>query len=141
MTGVYVLIVELESPGMIGVGRWPCIHFRSGFYVYVGSALSGIEPRLARHLGNKQKCHWHIDYLLDRATIRKVVYALTGERKECSLARELALRLPSVPGFGSSDCRCPSHLFFSPDFATLQKDVIAAFREAGLRPVVEKLAV
>lgn len=141
IVGVYVLLIEMERPGAIQVGKRLCIHFQGGFYGYVGSALNGLGARLARHLGDDKKYHWHIDYLLDRAMVRTVIYAPTVEKKECSLARELAFRLSPVTGFGSSDCRCSSHLFFYPDPFTLQKDVIAAFKKAGLKPVIEQVII
>jgi Uri superfamily endonuclease len=35
--------------------------------------------------------------------------------RECIIATELAKLLTPIPGFGVSDCRCSSHLFYSHD--------------------------
>jgi Uri superfamily endonuclease len=118
------------------VGNKGIIDFRKGFYAYVGSALSGLESRLGRHLSPVKKFHWHVDFFLGSAVPLKIIYAETMERKECALARTLSLALPSVAGFGSSDCKCPSHLFFSRDRGLLEKFVIGCFKSSRLTPVI-----
>lgn len=98
------------------------IEFRGGIYVYVGSAQSGVERRLERHARPEKRMRWHIDYLLNRAEIVSTAVVST-ERKEdeCEIARSL-MQVDGAeviaPGFGSSDCRCDSHLVFfeSDDF-------------------------
>jgi Uri superfamily endonuclease len=53
---------------MADVGALGTLVFSPGRYIYVGSALNGIEPRVSRHLrtngGHLGSIHWHIDYLL-----------------------------------------------------------------------------
>ncbi len=134
MRGVYVVIAELPEAMDIQVGRRRTDHFEAGFYGYVGSALSGLEKRLARHLANRKRLHWHIDYLLDVATVRAVVYAETGQKKECLIARALSVKLASKSNFGCSDCNCPSHLFFSRDPENLSEAVLDSFKLLGLNP-------
>jgi len=100
----------------------------------VGSALSGLEHRLARHRHTDKRFHWHIDYLLSVASIAEVICGETAESKECALAEILAQRLPTINGFGSSDCRCPSHLFFCKDRNDLKNIVFEAFMRLVLDP-------
>jgi Uri superfamily endonuclease len=45
------------------------------------------------------------------------------------LAEGLGNAFDNYPGFGSSDCRCPSHLFFSQELTALQEKAVAVFRE------------
>ncbi|MBI2934834.1 MAG: GIY-YIG nuclease family protein [Chloroflexi bacterium] len=110
--GSYIIIAEMKEPAEIRVRSGRTFSLETGFYAYVGSALNGLEARVARHLGKEKKLHWHIDFLLERAAVRGVIVVETTEEIECSLARALARSLPSIKGFGCSDCRCPSHLFF-----------------------------
>jgi len=98
--------------------------FNKGFYAYVGSALNGLESRVARHLRKSKKQYWHIDYLLDRAIIIKVILIPGEERLECVLARTLGQRLRCVPRFGSSDCNCSGHLFFAANKSKLEAQVL-----------------
>jgi Uri superfamily endonuclease len=44
------------------------------------------------------------------------------------LAQRLGEVFHSVPGFGSSDCICPSHLFFFEELLALQKKAAAVFK-------------
>jgi len=109
----YVLVVALDSPVTIQVGKLGRFFFRSGCYLYFGSARRGLEARLARHFRKEKKLHWHIDYLLQHATPLEAWQASSEERLECLWAKA-ALGAPGAqvvaPGFGSSDCRCPAHL-------------------------------
>ncbi|MBI4267977.1 MAG: GIY-YIG nuclease family protein, partial [Chloroflexi bacterium] len=119
MKGVYVLLLEVYEPESIQVGKRLQFHFENGFYIYIGSALGGLQTRVARHLRTVKKFHWHIDYLLSLASARKVICAETSQKMECQLAEVLSRRLPSVIGFGCSDCRCRSHLFVCADLPVL----------------------
>lgn len=134
MIGMYVLLLQADVCGGVQVGKRLIINVEKGFYGYVGSALAGLEQRLARHTRKQKKNYWHIDYLVERATVRAIVYAESSEKKECLIAHALATRLSSVSGFGCSDCHCRSHLFFSTDFSILKSDVLTAFEEQALIP-------
>ena len=112
--GSYVLLIRLPEDETVPTGRLGPVHFSHGYYAYTGSALGGLQPRLDRHLRTEKKLHWHIDYLLEKARIEEIVTCHTSERMECTIARSLGERFELIPGFGSSDCRCRSHLFFSP---------------------------
>ncbi len=80
----------------------------------MGSALNSLEARIKRHLSDEKKLHWHIDYLLknSNAEIVDVIFTLTKERLECKVAQEISEKYMGISGFGSSDCQCPSHLFY-----------------------------
>ncbi len=115
--GTYCLILHLPRRTRIAVGRLGLFDFPAGYYVYVGSALNGLEARLARHLRQDKALHWHVDYLLQHATLVETWSAISAERLECRWA-EIASTLPGaslpVPRFGASDCRCPAHLIHFP---------------------------
>lgn len=132
--GSYVLVMSLAKARCIETGRLGSISFPAGFYAYAGSALGGLAPRLERHLRREKKLHWHIDYLLEHAAVLRALYAAGSERKECALADSLSSKLAPVPGFGCSDCRCRSHLFFAESRAALGRAASASFRQAGMRP-------
>ena len=83
----------------------------------------------------EKRFYWHIDYLLRESNIQNVIYAESSEKKECNLAKWLSLKLSSVAGFGCSDCRCWSHLFFCPERQSLKKLVDDAFLSLGLKPL------
>ena len=112
MKGSYLLLLELENDKTIPIGKLGEIAFNKGFYVYVGSALGGLEQRIKRHLRENKKIHWHIDYLLQYAKITDVFYKENNIREECHIAKKLDKKLLSTPGFGCSDCICKSHLFY-----------------------------
>ena len=77
--GSYVLLIRLESPQAIEVGRLGAIDFDAGCYAYIGSALRGIRARVNRHLRRQKKLHWHVDYLLQHGQLSEVIWALSQE--------------------------------------------------------------
>lgn len=114
MKGSYILVINLKEKKSIQIGKLGKIIFEKGFYVYVGSALNGLEQRINRHLRTNKKKHWHIDYFLDFANIVDIFYKESQTRDECNIGVELDNYLASIPDFGCSDCKCKSHLFFGP---------------------------
>jgi len=113
--GAYVLIVGVPDLTLIDASCAGRIELLPGLYLYCGSAQGGLMPRLARHMRKDKPIHWHIDRL---TAVGEVVGALAfsgGKETECLLAESLS-RVPGVigvgRGFGSSDCHCPTHLFF-----------------------------
>jgi Uri superfamily endonuclease len=130
--GSYVLVIRLDEARVIAAGRQPRQRFPAGYYAYVGSALNGLRARLARHLREEKRPHWHIDYLLREARIVDIVICQSQERTECAIATSLAERFDTVAGFGASDCRCRSHLFHSG--GKMKAKVTAALRDLGLEP-------
>ncbi len=117
----------------IRVGSLGAIAFPKGRYVYVGSALNSLLPRLARHLrtsrGEGRVAHWHIDYLLREPGVEiEAIYATDwAVRMECEIAARVAERGEAVPRFGCSDCACESHLYRVKSFGFV--------RETGLKKV------
>jgi Uri superfamily endonuclease len=73
MKGTYVLLINLPSAQIIKVGSLGETHLPVGQYAYVGSAMGGFKSRLPHHFRKSKKPHWHIDYLLQKATIRSVI--------------------------------------------------------------------
>lgn len=128
------MIVHVPYNLSLTAGELGTIGLKAGYYAYVGSALGGLEARIGRHLGGRKKIHWHIDHLLTRARAVDVVLGKSEERKECAVAAELAKNLSSIRGFGSSDCDCESHLFYSPDLHELLRVVLIGFKSCGLKP-------
>ena len=118
-----MLLIELREPMAISVGRLGHIAFSKGYYAYVGSALNGIESRVRYHLRKHKSPRWHIDYLLERATISRMFMYETEERLECVMAQALSKEFPSIAGFGSSDCKCHSHLYFDTESERLEKAI------------------
>jgi Uri superfamily endonuclease len=138
MKGTYVLIIENHADIGVEIGKIGSIEFKKGFYAYVGSALSGLEQRVERHLreaGKNKTLHWHIDYFLASPTVevREVVFAETKERKECEIAANMHMEkgLDFVENFGCTDCSCKSHLFFSTSLDRLKEHVYNSFYSAG----------
>ena len=112
MQGVYALVIELSGDLEIRIGSMGTRNFSAGNYVYIGSAQNGLDKRIKRHLGNKKTRYWHIDYLLtlDSAEVEEILYKQAPKKLECETAKNLIQYGTPVLGFGSSDCRCESHL-------------------------------
>lgn len=111
--GIYQLYMHLPQPVRLQVGRLGTFDFPAGLYVYTGSALGGIGPRVGRHLRKEKRFHWHIDFLREHARVHAVTILITRERWECTLHRQTMESLEGCSparGFGSSDCSCLSHL-------------------------------
>ena len=116
--GSYVLFLEVRMRIKLHIGGLGEHEFRPGIYAYVGSALGpgGLRARVLRHLSKIKKVRWHIDYLTTRPETRIfcILYIVSRKKIECDLARiihEYGGRVV-VQKFGSTDCRCPSHLFY-----------------------------
>ena len=115
--GSYVLVLEILQEQRVTVGKLGEVYLSPGYYLYFGSALGGLEGRVRRHLRPNKKLHWHIDFLTAVAPVTEVWWAVDEERKECAWAA-YALGRDGVtapgPRFGSSDCRCKTHLVHVP---------------------------
>jgi Uri superfamily endonuclease len=113
--GTYALLLELNREATVAVGRLTTYSFPAGYYLYIGSALGGLFPRIERHIRGGKKLHWHIDYLRREARVVEVWYLVSEERLECDWY-QAAADMPGasilVDGFGSSGCKCRSHLVF-----------------------------
>ena len=124
--GTYALVLAAAHPFEIQVGRLGILRGSRGFYVYVGSAFGpgGLQARVARHYRAVKPLHWHIDALRQAANPVETWYTTDLLPREHAWA-QVFLNHPGVslplPGFGASDCRCRSHLFYlgvEPDFVT-----------------------
>ena len=115
MKGCYCLIISMTKSEKLQIGH---LHdnykFKKGYYVYVGSAMNSLVARINRHLSDEKKMHWHIDYLLEseHAIIREILFNISDEKIECDLAREISKDGEKIINFGSSDCKCDSHLLY-----------------------------
>jgi len=49
-TGSYALVLRLPSRRKIQVGKLGLFEFPRGHYIYLGSALGGLDARVGRHL-------------------------------------------------------------------------------------------
>ncbi|MFC1970726.1 DUF123 domain-containing protein [Chloroflexota bacterium] len=113
--GTYALVIVLGIELRLRIGKLGIFNLSPGYYVYVGSALGGLSGRLARHLRSEKNLHWHIDYLRQQAGVTEIWYAIGRDKLECkwnAILTNLPGAIPSVPGFGASDCRCFSHLTY-----------------------------
>jgi Uri superfamily endonuclease len=137
--GSYILLISLAEGGTIKAGSLPPSYFPAGSYAYVGSAMGGFKSRLERHLRAEKRRHWHIDYLLERASISGIILCQTEARVECAIARALSGQFEGVPGFGSSDCRCPSHLFRSADGRRMEPAVLAVLNSLPVDKRIRRL--
>ena len=137
MKGSYILLIELSEEQIITAGSLPARYFPCGCYAYVGSAMGGLEARISRHLKSNKKRYWHIDYLLEKASITGVVLCETDDRAECAIAQALSGQFDSVPGFGCSDCRCRSHLFFTSEENEMKPTIMATLESQGMMPRLE----
>lgn len=110
--GSYLLILKLPHTKNISIGRLGLLPFRPGYYVYVGSAMANLSARMERHRHLRKRHHWHIDYLRAEAEFQAVLPIRSSLSLECQIAEKMkGLCDWFQPGFGSSDCPCPSHLF------------------------------
>jgi len=130
--GSYILLIELPEEKTITIGSLKDIYFPGGYYAYVGSAMSGFKSRLSRHHKQSKRPHWHIDYLLQKASITGIIICQTKDRVECAVAQALSRQFASIPGFGSSDCHCHSHLFFTT--GEMKSIIIATLDSLGMEP-------
>jgi len=114
--GTYSLLLYADSDKSIKVGSLGKLKIKKGYYVYIGSAFGpgGLKARIGRHLKKSKKLRWHIDYLRKATDIVDIKFSTDNEKLECSWAAKLVKDGGITPfkGFGSSDCKCPSHLFY-----------------------------
>lgn len=114
--GIYSLIILLENDQYIEIGKLGNFFFKKGYYVYNGSALGGFG-RVRHHLNKNKRKRWHIDYLLDRAKIIRIITSEVNKNFEHDLSKGISNMKDAenpVARFGSSDCRegCTSHLMY-----------------------------
>ena len=130
--GTYMLIIKCLNEVKVNVGSLGILPFNPDkTYVYVGSAFGpgGLWSRIKRHLTRCKKKFWHIDYLLasgNKCHIEAII-VIPCLRVEHELAATLSKVADGiVKGFGSSDCKCPSHLMF---FSITLGEVVSTIKE------------
>ena len=166
-SGVYVMVMHLDHDLDLEIGSKGMMHFKKGYYMYVGSAKANLTKRIERHKRKRKKMHWHLDYFRGHCEMIAAVPIRTSglPLESWSLIHEPYPSMPSmpdpdievsvecaladavgtiaeweVPKFGSSDCDCTSHLFGMMENPIHNKafmDVIEDFRMNQLDVMVE----
>ncbi|MCH7731092.1 MAG: GIY-YIG nuclease family protein [Candidatus Marinimicrobia bacterium] len=115
--GTYALLLSTDKDLTFQVGALGLQSFNSGYYIYVGSAHGpgGLKARLKHHIRFSENPHWHIDYLRNHTKFLGVWVTRSHDNLEHIWAESFhKLTVPnnSIKGFGCSDCKCISHLYF-----------------------------
>ena len=140
--GSYIIILRLARDRKIPIGGLGEMKFRKGYYLYAGSAMKGLAQRIARHQRLIKKKHWHIDYLREHADFVAGIPIRTSRNLECSIAGELGTIADlQVPGFGSSDCSCSTHLFGMQQDPFLSREFITLLLHFRMGLLEQELAV
>ncbi|MFN4223307.1 MAG: GIY-YIG nuclease family protein [Fervidobacterium nodosum] len=111
MKGSYILVLELSEDRKIY--KWD---LKRGLYVYVGSAMNNMEKRIQRHLSSKKKFHWHIDYLLEHATVKYIFMISSNKKIEEEISKQFSKEFSGPKGFGSTDLDVETNLYYINDF-------------------------
>ncbi|MCD6260188.1 MAG: GIY-YIG nuclease family protein [Thaumarchaeota archaeon] len=137
MRGVYLLLLMVGRDLKIRVGSLGVVRFKRGYYVYVGSGQRYLEKRIQRHKKKIKKVKWHIDYLTTNSGVRVMEAAVYNlpKKYECIFADMLrSMGFKSVKGFGSTDCKCISHLYqIDVDFDRIVDEISDKVRVKPLR--------
>ncbi|MGQ9656020.1 MAG: GIY-YIG nuclease family protein [Thermodesulfobacteriota bacterium] len=130
LKGSYCLVAYLSKGCFMAFGKNSAF-FPRGWYAYVGSAMNGIDKRVQRHLRSLKKMRWHIDFLLDKAVVKDVIPMPSELREECAKAAALKAigGVVIARKFGSTDCRCETHLLFFRSNPIKRRDFWEALRE------------
>ena len=139
LPGTYALIFSAYQKSHLKIGKLGTLHLKPGFYIYVGSAFGpgGLKARIAHHRRKASRPHWHIDYLGSFLQLIEIWYTYDPTHREHQWAKTLSgTRGATIPiiGFGSSDCRCNSHLFYfdsRPAIKTFRRRIKASTENHG----------
>jgi endonuclease-3 len=108
--GTYVLKIYLKENSKIK--NWK---LKKGFYFYIGSARmkNGLKNRISHHLKEKERLHWHIDYLTNNKNSQIKEIFISERFVEKEVAKEFLEILKYIKNFGNSDDKKnKSHLFY-----------------------------
>ncbi|MGE5222853.1 MAG: GIY-YIG nuclease family protein [Omnitrophica WOR_2 bacterium] len=110
-----------------------------GTYIYIGSAFGpgGLKSRISHHRKPSTVKHWHIDYIKPALHLEQIWYTCNLESEEHNWARMIgSLNHAEIPlaGFGSSDCQCPSHLYYFPQRPCFQEFQAQLEKYLGKKP-------
>ena len=141
--GTYALIFSACQKRQIEIGKLGTLQVKPGFYIYVGSAFGpgGLKARIGHHRNKTSRPHWHMDYLGPYLKLIEFWYTYGPVHREHQWAKIISTTGgTSVPlaGFGSSDCRCRSHLFFRkarPSITTFRRKIYASIENHGKEKV------
>ncbi|MCX8056659.1 MAG: DNA/RNA nuclease SfsA [Ignavibacteria bacterium] len=138
-SGSYIIVLYNNQNQLIKIGNLGELEFKKGYYCYVGSAVQHLKKRVERHKRKLKKLHWHIDYLLTKTKIHKTLEIRSSDKIECELANELKIISDGfVKNFGSSDCKCSSHLFYFHDDPIQRKDFIDLILHFRIARLIQK---
>jgi Uri superfamily endonuclease len=137
--GTYALVLSCHQTGPLRIGKLGTLPLQPGYYLYVGSAFGpgGLAARIQHHRQVAARPHWHVDYLRAVCDLVTVWFTTDASQCECSWASGLAQMSGAcvpLPGFGSSDCDCETHLFWFK-----RRPSVRVFQQR-VRTPVEKLA-
>ncbi len=112
-TGSYLIILYNNKQKKIKTGSLGVLKFQKGYYVYVGSGMNNVFKRIARHRQKGTKKQWHIDYIKEEMKITADIPIVRNDNIECILP-DMLISCEGIPvkNFGSSDCKCESHLYY-----------------------------
>jgi Uri superfamily endonuclease len=111
---LYAIYLDVKCEKIIEIGKLGNYSFKKGIYIYVGSAKRNIIARINRHQKVHKSQKWHFDYLRPHGTIIKII-TYENSIGECPLAekiRKMEGGVFPIKRFGSTDCRCFSHLIY-----------------------------
>ncbi len=116
-TGTYCLTFHCTILSQVTVGKLGTYQIVPGYYCYVGSAFGrgGLKSRIERHLKVNKRNHWHLDYIRPYFEPVEICYTTDSIKREHQWSKLLLKDIySSIPinKFGSSDCHCPTHLFY-----------------------------
>lgn len=123
LPGTYCLVMQVHKYSLIEAGSLGQLEVPPGYYLYAGSAFGpgGLAGRLAHHLRLAERMHWHVDALRHVGQVVEIWLTQDPRRLEHDWYMGLTLAFEAVPGgqtpfpgFGSSDCACPAHLYYLP---------------------------
>ena len=112
MKGSYILLLTIEKEVYIEYGKNKGAIFKKGLYAYIGSALSGLTHRINRHFSKKKKVRWHIDSLTLSSRVLGAIIILYPHPLEEVISEKLSKHYSYIQGFGSSDKKSKSHLYY-----------------------------
>ncbi len=114
--GGYILVMQVDNPVKIQIGKLGSMSIDTGSYYYGGSAKRGIEARIKRHFSKNKNRYWHIDYITSHSNVNvKEAWCYPGfPEVEHRLSSHSSLSNAGIlRGFGNGDCQagCSSHLW------------------------------
>lgn len=124
-SGTYAVVFRNDKEARVRVGRRGYLIIQPGYYIYVGSAFGpgGVSARVARHFREEKTKHWHIDYIREFVTPLLAWCSYDDVHLEHVWAESMMSmkNVSVVKGFGCSDCKCESHLFYTKTMPELSR--------------------